>query len=110
MRKPDYCICENNNADQLRGNHEADQRFCFRYTDSTIPLLIKSEIFSLEPSCVVVQPGLYRTWSKTPNTGYLRTRLTCSLVGMRVVQKVIFVNYALVRYGLRKDMRANIDK
>ena len=31
-------------ADQLRGNHEADQRLCFRYTDSTIPLLPKFEI------------------------------------------------------------------
>ena len=26
-------------ADQLRGNHEADQRLCFRYKDSSIPLL-----------------------------------------------------------------------
>ena len=34
-------------ADPLRGNREADQRLCFRYTDSTIPLLPKSEISSL---------------------------------------------------------------
>ena len=34
-------------ADKLRGNHEADQRLWFRYTDSTIPLLSKSEISSL---------------------------------------------------------------
>ena len=47
MRKPDFCICENKDADQLRGNREADQRFCFRYTDSTIPLLPNSEISSL---------------------------------------------------------------
>ena len=47
MRKPDFCICENKDADQLRGNREADQRLCFRYTDSTIPLLPKSEISSL---------------------------------------------------------------
>ena len=40
-------ICENKDADQLRGNREADQRLCFRYTDSTIPLLSKSEISSL---------------------------------------------------------------
>ena len=33
-------------ADQLRGNREADQRLCFRYSDSTIPLLLKSEISS----------------------------------------------------------------
>ena len=47
MRKPDFCICENKDADQLRGNREADQRLCFRYTDSTIPLLPKYEISSL---------------------------------------------------------------
>ena len=39
MRKPAFCICENKDADQLRGNREADHRLCFRYTDSTIPLL-----------------------------------------------------------------------
>ena len=47
MRKPGFCICENKDADQLRGNREADQRLCFRYTDSKIPLLPKSEISSL---------------------------------------------------------------
>ena len=35
MRKPDFCICENKDADQLRGNSKADQRLCFRYADST---------------------------------------------------------------------------
>ena len=40
-------ICENKDADQLRGNRKADQRLCFRYIDSTIPLLHKSEISSL---------------------------------------------------------------
>ena len=39
MRKPAFCICENKDADQLRGNREADQLLCFRYIDSTIPLL-----------------------------------------------------------------------
>ena len=39
MRKTDFCMCENKDADQLRGNREADQRLCFRQTDSTIPLL-----------------------------------------------------------------------
>ena len=47
VRKPAFCICENKDADQLRGNREADQRLCFRYTDSTIPLLPKSKISSL---------------------------------------------------------------
>ena len=36
--KPTICICE---------NREADQRLCFRYTDSTLPLLFKSEISSI---------------------------------------------------------------
>ena len=26
MRKPTICVCENKDADQLRGNREADQR------------------------------------------------------------------------------------
>ena len=44
MRKTDFCLCENKGADQLRGNREADQPPCFRYMDSTIPLLLKSKI------------------------------------------------------------------
>ena len=46
MGKPTICIGENKDADQLRGNREADQRLCFRYTDSTIPLLSKSKVSS----------------------------------------------------------------
>ena len=38
--KPTICICKNKDADQLRGNREADQRLCFRYSDSTLPLLL----------------------------------------------------------------------
>ena len=47
VRKPAFCICENKDANQLRGNREADQRLCFRYIDSTIHLLPKPEISSL---------------------------------------------------------------
>ena len=47
VRKSAFCICENKDADQLRGDREADQRLCFRYTDSTVPLLPKSEIANL---------------------------------------------------------------
>ena len=73
MRKLAFCICENKDADQLLGNCEADQRLCFRYTDSS--LLPKSEISSVQPSSVVVQPGLCGTKSGTPKTSFLRTRL-----------------------------------
>ena len=75
MRKPDFCICQNKDADQLRGHREADQRLCFRYIDSTIPLLPKYEISSLSPSSVAVQHGLCLTWSETPKTRFLTTRL-----------------------------------
>ena len=47
MRKSDFCICENKDADQLRDNREADQRLCFRHTNIAIPLLSKSEISNL---------------------------------------------------------------
>ena len=47
IRKPIYCICKNKGTDQLRSNCEADQCLCFRYSDSTIPLLAKSKISSL---------------------------------------------------------------
>ena len=79
MRKPIFCLCENKDADQLRGNREADQRLCFRYTDSIIPLLPKSEISSLQPYSVIAQLGLCRTWSKTPKTHFLASRLILSL-------------------------------
>ena len=75
MRKPALCICENKDADQLCGNREADQRLCFRYTDSTIPLLPTFEISNLWPSSLAVQPCLCRTWSETPKTSFLTTRL-----------------------------------
>ena len=75
MRKTAFRLCENKDADQLRGNREADQRLCFRYIGSTIPLLPKSEILSSLPSSVAVQTDLCQTWSETPKTGFLTTRL-----------------------------------
>ena len=42
-----FSICENKDADQLRGNREADQRFCFRYIASKIPILPKNKVSSL---------------------------------------------------------------
>ena len=65
MGKPTICICENKDADQLHGNREADQRLCFRYSDSTIPLLLKSEISSFLLFSVTVQVGLCQTCSET---------------------------------------------
>ena len=65
MGKPTICIGENKGADQLRSNCEADQRLCFRYTDSTIPLLSKSKISSFYPSSLTAQTVLCQTCSET---------------------------------------------
>ena len=66
MGKPTICIGENKGADhQLRGNREADQRLCFRYSYSTIPPLLNSKISSFWPASVAVQAGLCQTCSET---------------------------------------------
>ena len=75
MRKQAFCICENKDADQLCGNRTANQRLCFRYIASVMPLLSKSENSSLYPFSVAVQCGLCRTWSETLKTGFVVTRL-----------------------------------
>ena len=85
-RKPDFCLCENKGADQLRSNCEADQRLCFRYTDSTLSLLIKSEISSFYAASGTVYVGLCQTWLETPKTGFLASRL---------IRWVYFVIYLL---------------
>ena len=73
MRKQAFLhICKNKDGDQLRGYREADLHLCFRYIDRTIPLLPKSEISSLSPSSVTVQPGLCWTWSEIQKTVFLR--------------------------------------
>ena len=65
MRKPDFCICENKDADQLRGNREADQRLCFRYTDSTISLLPKYENFN--PPAIFCRCAAWFVWDLVGN-------------------------------------------
>ena len=74
MRKPAFSICQNKGADQLRHLRDkgaADQRLYFRYKD-TIPLLSISEISSLWPSSVVLQPYLHQTWPETPKAAMFR--------------------------------------
>ena len=61
MGTPSICIDKNKGADQPRSNCEADQRLCFRYTDSTIPLLSKCKTSTLSPSSATVKPSLCRT-------------------------------------------------
>ena len=66
MRKHAFSICE---------NKDADQHLCFRYIDSTIPLLPKSEISSLWPASVAVQPVCVGP-GRPQKTGFLLTQLT----------------------------------
>ena len=50
-RQPPFCKCENKGADQQCGNRTADQRLCFRFIDSTIPLPTKSIFKPLAVFC-----------------------------------------------------------
>ena len=75
MRKPTICMGENKDADQLRGNREADQRLCFRYTDSTFPPLLIPKFSRFWVSSVTVQAGLCWTWLETQIVGFVMHRL-----------------------------------
>ena len=77
VRKPTICMGENKDADQLRGNREADQRLCFRYTDSTFPPLLIPKFSRFWVSSVTVQAGLCWTWSETQIVGFVMHRLIC---------------------------------
>ena len=61
MRKPAFCICENKDADQLRGNRKADQRLCFCYIVRSLYFLYTKFQASSHPvwlhSRVGVRPG-----------------------------------------------------
>ena len=72
MRKPTFCICYNKDADQLRSNRGADQRLCFRYKDSTIPLLSKSKISRHYPFSFATQICLCLTWPETKTLVFSR--------------------------------------
>ena len=47
MRKPAFCICENKDADKLRGDREADKPLFSLHTDSTIPLFLNPKYLTL---------------------------------------------------------------
>ena len=65
MIKPTFCKCENKDADQLRGNREADLRHCFRYKDRTCTLLSVNQKFPPSSHLLSVQVGLCQTCSET---------------------------------------------
>ena len=63
MRKPVFAYAKPKAQMSYRAGH---QRFWFRYINSTIPLLPKSEISSLLPSSVAVQP-CFNKWDLVGN-------------------------------------------
>ena len=85
MRKPRICIGKNKVADQIRGYCEADQHLCFRYTDSTIPLLHKSEISSFWLASVTVQAGLCWIWSEPKLLVFSCTGSLCVLFSVTLL-------------------------
>ena len=75
MGIPTICIGENKGA---------DQRLCFRYSDRTIPLLLKSEISSFQLFSVLVQAGLCRTCSETTLLVFPRGGSNADLSGQKL--------------------------
>ena len=69
MRKPTICMGENKDADY----READQRLCFRYTDSTFPHLLIPKLSRFWVSSVTVKAGLCRTSSEPKLLVFSRT-------------------------------------
>ena len=68
MIKLAFSICKNKAADQLCSKCTADQRLCFCFMDSVIPLLLKSKILGFYPTSETVQAGLYWTCSEILKT------------------------------------------
>ena len=78
MRKPVYATYANNKcADQPVHPRSLISAFVVRCLDSIISLVSihASEISSLYLASVAAQAGLSLTWSQTPKTGFLVTRL-----------------------------------
>ena len=72
VRKPDFCLCENKGADQLRCHCEAGQRLCSSYTDSSSSKIRNFRLLSCFCDCT---GGFVSTWSEPPKTGFLASRL-----------------------------------
>ena len=116
MGKPTICIGENKGADQLRGNREADQCLCFRYTDSTIPPLLKFKISSFQLSSVLVQPSLCRTCSETTLLVFLWggsykevNKYLVKIISLeQTISKQFYLHLSYILPGIRTSLASNI--
>ena len=75
MRKPVLPYANNKDADQPAHPRRLISVFVIRCLDSIIHPFSISEIQSLKLVSVAEQAGLSLTWSQTPKTGVLVTRL-----------------------------------
>ena len=74
-RKPVLPYANNNGADQPVYPHSLISTFVVRCLDSIITVVSISEISSLQLVSEAEQAGLSLTWSQTPKTCFLVTRL-----------------------------------
>ena len=75
MRKPFLPYANNKGADQPAHPSSLISTFVVRCLDSIISLVSISKIASFCLASVAAQAGLSLTWSKTPKTSFLVTRL-----------------------------------
>ena len=75
MRKIFMPYADNKDADQPAHLRSLISTFVISCLDSKIPLHSKSEISILYLASVAAQAGWCPTWSQTPKTGFLVTRL-----------------------------------
>ena len=104
MRKLEFCLGKNKDADQLCSNCTADQRLCFRYNDSTIPPLFKSEILRFQPSSIAAQPGLCQTWLETLKTRSPASRHKCVMMSSNITKSAHYPLFHINYNGLHKQI------
>ena len=68
----------NKGADQPAHPRSLISAFVVRCLDSIIHLVSISEISSIYLASLAAQAGLCLTWSQTPKTGFIVTRLNCN--------------------------------
>ena len=96
MRRSTFCIYENKGANQLCGNHAANQHLCFQYI--VVPLLSKSDLFQVPTHLLWLyrQPGLCQTWSETLKTGFFMIKFMYAAIYFDFNK--IFQDVSVVRF------------
>ena len=98
MRKPVLPYANNKGADQPAHLRNLISAFVIRCLDSIISLVSILAISWLSLASLAAQAGLCLTWSETPKTGFLVTRLICLTP--------ITVEYCLLRSIYRSSIRS----